>query len=753
MTRCKGILFSLLAFFVTLQPVVAQIPTNCFEIESILVDACGVGTLEGLNEMVIFQVGPTALNAANLSVTWPNTTNPWTGVCQNAGTTAKVTAINGTITGCGRLVEPVGGVLPAGKRVVLFSSVSVDETLHSFANLDDTLIAIFHCGNNTGGNFANTGAGIRTLTMDFSVPLGCSDVVSYDRSLLTGGNGASVNYCWNGSPTYVNHGCSAPFVRVGTNAGIAQTVCIGSPVNLGGSALSCTHRVLWSGGTGTFSNPNSLSSTYTPGPGETGVVTLTLTQFTSCSSASSTVNINFTPPPSFSLGPDTAFCGSFSFPVGPGITGQSYAWSNGPTSQNITVTSPGTYALTLTTAAGCVVADTISIGVSTLSSLGFPADDTICTTGSFFLFPSIVGSVYNWSNGANGNSITVSSPGTYSLTLTTPTGCVGFDSFQLYNYPAVVADLGNDTTLCPGSTLVLDADPQGNYPGAGFAWSTGATTQAIAVGTTGSYAVTITSTALCEAIDTVQVTINSTIAIPLGPDTAICAGASLLLDAGGSGVTYTWSTGANSQTITVNATGSYAVTVSYGLNCQGADTLNLVVNPNPTVNLGNDTLYCPATGLTLDAGPGNSYLWNTGAMTQTLPLTAGGTYSVTVTNSGNCIAIDTVLVGQGMDPQVSLGPNVQLCPGQSIVLDAGTQATTYLWSTGATTQAITLNAAGTYWAVVTTTCGSDSSATTVTVLPAGNADAGPDGTLCAGDTLTLAGAQASAGSLGWTASS
>jgi hypothetical protein len=315
----------------------------------------------------------------------------------------------------------------------------------------------------------------------------------------------------------------------------------------------------------------------------------------------------------------------------------------------------------------------------------------------------------------------------------------------LYNYPAVIANLGNDTTLCPGNSLVLDADPLGNSPGASFDWSTGATTQTITVSTAGTYAVTVTSAELCVAIDTIQVNVNSNIAIPLGPDTTICAGASLLLDAGGSGQSYVWSTGATSQTITANTSGSYAVTVTFGLNCAGADTINLVVVPNPTVNLGNDTLFCSNLGLTLDAGPGNTYAWSTGATSQTISLSAGGTYSVTVTNAGNCSAVDTIVVANGVVPQVNLGPNVQLCPGQSITLDAGTQATLYLWSTGAVTQTITVNSSGTYWAVVTTDCGTDSSAVTINVLPVASVNAGPDDTLCAGASLPLSGAVATAG--------
>lgn len=754
MHQCKAAVFFLLLLGFTVGRSEAQAPTSCFEIESILVDACGNGLQEGLNEEVIFQVGPTALNTADMTVAWPNATNTWTGICQNGTSAAKVAYLNSTITtGCGLLVEPVGGVLPAGKRVILFTSITTDETLHSFTALNDTLYAIFHCGANMSGNFANTGAGTRTLTISFSTPLGCSDVVTYDRALLTGGNGATVNFCWNGAPVYVNYGCTAPYYQLSTNAGTGQTVCEGTPVNLSGSVSSCIHRYEWFGGTGTFSNSTSLTPTYTPGPGETGAVTLYLGQFTSCDTAMSSVTITFTPAPTFSLGSDTSFCGSFSYSIGPGITGQSYSWSTGATTQNITATTPGTYALTLTDATGCQGVDTIIIGTSTLNDLGFMPDDTICPGATYFLFPSVVGSSYNWSTGATTSSINITTPGTYSLTLTTPTNCVGIDTFHLYHHVPTTVSLGNDTTICLGNTVMLDADPSGSYPGATYQWSTGATTQTITVGATGNYAVTLTSTNFCEGIDTILVTVSTSIPLDIGTDTSVCAGTALLLDAG-SGLSYQWSTGATTQTISVNTTGTYSVTVTFGVGCQTADTVNVTVNPNPTVHLGNDTLYCPAAGLTLDAGVGGgSYSWSTGATTQTISVSAGGTYTVTVTTAANCSASDTILVTQGIDPQVNLGPDVQLCPGQSLTLDAGTQATTYLWSTGATSQTISVTASGTYWAVVTTSCGTDSSAMILTVLPAPMVDAGPDDTLCAGDTMTLAMAQATNGLYMWTASS
>ncbi len=730
----------------------AQIPTNCFEIESILVDACGAGGVEGLNEMVIFQVGPTALNTANMTGSWPNTSNLWGNICQNGTTAAKVAAINATITACGRIVEPVGGVLPAGKRVLLIPSQTFDQTLHSFVNLNDTLIAIFQCTNNAAGNFANAGVGLRTLTLNFSAPVGCTDVVTYDRSLLFGGNGATVNFCWNGAATYVNNGCTAPFFQLSTNAGAAQSVCVGSSVNLVGTASSCNHRVKWFGGLGTFSNPNALTTTYTPAPGEVGVVNLTLGQFTSCDTAISTVAITVNPRPVFNLPTDSAFCGNFSYTFGPNISGSSYAWSTGATTQNITATGPGIYTLTLTNANGCTNTDAITLNSTTLGNVGLPNDTSVCPGGSITISPTLAGASWIWSTGSIASSINVSTPGIYTLSMLTAGNCLGRDTFVLGNYPLPTLNLGNDTTICPGNGFSLNADPLALNPGATFAWSTGGTSVSISVPGQGSYVVTVTSAQGCVRIDTLVVSESLAPALNLGVDTAICLGASLLLNAG-TATSYNWSTSASTQTISVNQPGSYSVTVTYGVNCGSVDTINVQVNALPVVDLGNDTLYCPSTGLSLDAGAGGTYAWNTTATTQQLSLLTGGIYSVTVTNAAQCAAADTIVVQTGTEPQVNLGPNVRLCPGSSVTLDAGAGNASYLWNTTDTTQAITVSAAGLYYVLGTTSCGTDSAAINVTVSPAPFVNAGPDDTLCAGDAVALASATGGGASFLWTSSS
>jgi len=247
----------------------AQTTTTCFEIQSILVDACGSN--EGNNEMVRFLVGPNNLNTSNLTAVWANTSNAWLGVCQNATTAGYVSQINNTIVSCGLIIEPINGILPANKKIILVSGSNFDPSVVSFANLADTLYMIFHCGTGTSGNFANVGTGIRNFSMSFGA--GCSDQVSYDRSLLTGGNGATVEYSFAGTATYTNYGCSAPVTSFSAAWTQPQPLCEGDlPLNLN-LLITGTAGGTWSGQgvTGSTFSPLGLSGNiavnYTVGSG------------------------------------------------------------------------------------------------------------------------------------------------------------------------------------------------------------------------------------------------------------------------------------------------------------------------------------------------------------------------------------------------------------------------------------------------------------------------------------------------------
>ena len=189
--------------------------------------------------------------------------------------------------------------------------------------------------------------------------------------------------------------------------------------------------------------------------------------------------------------------------------------------------------------------------------------------------------------------------------------------------------------------------------------------------------------------------------VDLGPDTTLCSG-SLTLDAGNPGDSYSWNTGATTQTIVVSSPGTYWVTVTDALGQTDSDTIEVYLGAPITVDLGADTTICGSGSLTLDAGfiPGASYLWSTGATTQTISVTSSDTFSVAVLGPCGHTDIDSIIVSIVPALVVDFGPDSVFC-GTTAILDAGFHpGATYLWNTLETTSSITITASGTYWVLV-----------------------------------------------------
>jgi len=251
--KLTSVLAVLIWFFGITQ---AQTTTACFEIESILVEACGND--EGNNEIVQFLVGPNALNTATMNVVWATTGNPWSVPCQNASTAQKVAALNATITACGSLLEPPGGILPPNSKVLLISGINFNPANISFAGLTDTYYVIFNCANPLFGNFANSGTGIRTLNITFP---GCAEQVSYNRGLLSSGPGASIMYDFQGNATYTNNGCIPPITSLSAAWTQPAPLCQGDVQLDLNSLITGTPGGTWSGTgvTGNMFNPAGLT--------------------------------------------------------------------------------------------------------------------------------------------------------------------------------------------------------------------------------------------------------------------------------------------------------------------------------------------------------------------------------------------------------------------------------------------------------------------------------------------------------------
>jgi PKD-like domain len=190
----------------------------------------------------------------------------------------------------------------------------------------------------------------------------------------------------------------------------------------------------------------------------------------------------------------------------------------------------------------------------------------------------------------------------------------------------------------------------------------------------------------------------------------------------------------NTTAAPINVT--YIITTTAN-GCSCPQNVVISVNPLFTANISASdvTTFCQGGSVTLTASVGSSYLWSTGATTQGITVNASGNYSVTVTNANNCSATSsatTIIVNSLPAADISASGSTIFCQGGSVTLTASA-GSSYLWSTGATTQATTLNASGNYSVTVTDLngCPATSSATTVTVNPLPTPTISTSGTACA----------------------
>ncbi|HEU4551717.1 MAG TPA: gliding motility-associated C-terminal domain-containing protein, partial [Chitinophaga sp.] len=317
------------------------------------------------------------------------------------------------------------------------------------------------------------------------------------------------------------------------------------------------------------------------------------------------------------------------------------------------------------------------------------------------------------------------------------TGCVSDTVVYNLQYNTTpMVNLGRDTTICGGNSLILDAGA-GNFA-YNIRWSTGETTQRINVSTAGTYWVSVTN-GICTTTDTIQVTV---IPMPLVniPDASICRGQSLKLDAFVDGGTYLWSNGATTSSILVSTQEQFWVKVVKS-GCITIDTVNVTVNPPPDISLNRDTTICPdqSVMLTVNLNNGGNVRWVTGATTNSIVVNEPGQYWVTVTRD-NCMVKDTVNVRLQPSINVDLGPNQEICPGSQITVDGTTRdAISYLWDDGDPNPVKNIWETGKYrLAVMDRFCNRvfyDSVNVRVASLP--RVELGADTIMCIGETLRL----------------
>lgn len=325
------------------------------------------------------------------------------------------------------------------------------------------------------------------------------------------------------------------------------------------------------------------------------------------------------------LGPDTTLCTGQSITLNASTTGpyDSYKWNNNSTAPTRFVTSAGTYSVKV----GKLGTNVIINGDFEAGNTGFTTGYTVGTGGSWGLVSNpgtyaIVNSPFAAHSNFTPCADHTAAPGTQMMVVNgsgTPginVWCqnVTIDANTDYQFGAWASNALNDVNVAQ-----LQFTINGTSIGTVFStptigcswqqffqvWNSGLNTSAQIcivnqnINQSGNDFVMddITFKPVCYSYDTVVVSYSTFPTVNLGPDTTICEGSTLVLDAQNPGCTYLWSDGTTNQTLNATTTGTYQVTVKNAAHCARTDAMNLTVEAQK--HAGNDSLavWCETNGL------------------------------------------------------------------------------------------------------------------------------------------------------------
>lgn len=535
--------------------------------------------------------------------------------------------------------------------------------------------------------------------------------------------------------SFVNNGCSAAdtvYVQQtssAVNAGIAPPgtlTCTNTSVTL--SAVNTTQTATYTWNTGATGPTLTVT--------QPGTYTLIVSSGGNCAdTASVTVTQNNTPP-TVQVNPTSAAldCSTTTatFTASTNATNATYNWSNTQTTSNITVSTAGTYAVTVTDAAnGCT-----ATASATVTQTATPPTVTIQSSGgidcanaqvTLTANTSTAGATYSWSNSSTAAATTVTTAGTYSVTVTDPNGCTASATTTVTSSASsIIVNINTPAELtCADTSVALTATSNATN----YVWSTGETTSGISVTQPGTYTVTAASGVNCSGTATVTVTQNTqTPLVSIGPPQVItCFNPSVALVTSPTSpdYIYVWNTGEQTANITVTTANNYVVTVTDNTNgCSATSAMPVAENTTPpVVTVNNGELNCRVSVDTLfaTAAGNNGFMWNTGSGNDFIYVTTEGTYTVTVTDTGNgctataqgtVVSINSVL---SLNAYAS-GTLTEETTEVDITASSNAALPAFSWSNGDSTAITTVTQPGDYSVTVTDNSTGCTAAVTVNVL-------------------------------------
>lgn len=533
-----------------------------------------------------------------------------------------------------------------------------------------------------------------------------------------------------------------------TDDSVTVTITSSASVNAGSDVTICqgNSTTLIASGSGTYnwSPSTGLSNTTIANPVATPTVSTnyTVTITTGCGSAEDSVWVVVDVPVASISGTSTICSGQSSTLCATG--GGTYLWDSGQTTSCITVspTSANGYTVTVTDAFLCTASASTTVSVNALPVVAISGNTSVCS-GVNDTLVATGGPGYLWNTGATTDTLIVNltSATGYTVTVTDGNGCSNSANISVSVNPQPSANAGTDATICNGTSTTLCGTGNGSV-----VWNPGGqTTSCIVANPSSTITYTFSVTNSCgTADDSVVVNVNALPSAAINGNATICAGSSDTLVATGGG-TYVWNpTASTNDSLIVSPTSAtgYTVTVTDANLCSNTATFTVNVSSVTASISGSPLAICSGNNSTLTASGGGTYLWNTSATTASITVSPTITtiYTVTVTNSNGCTAVDTETITVTAQPTASItATSSTICSGSSTTLTAN-GGSNYSWSTGQPVQVIVVNptASATYTAFVSNGACMDTAIVSVTVNPAPTASVTTtSGIICIGGCATL----------------
>ena len=406
----------------------------------------------------------------------------------------------------------------------------------------------------------------------------------------------------------------------------------------------------------------------------------------------------------------------------------SYLWSNGDTTSITTPVNTQNYRVTVSDTSGvCSKSDTVYVAIIDPPSVDLGQDTFLCPGNQLVYQAHNDSANYVWQDGSVLPTFIANQPASsVSIQVTNPCG-TAIDSVYIDSIPSISLNLGNDTNLCVGNGIVLDALQ--NHP-VSYTWSTGASSSSVPATADTAYSVTVSNTCFSIA-DTFNLTLTPPPIVDLGNDTSLCLGDSITLNVAFDTSSYIWSNGSTQPELTIGSAGTYSVTVTNfcGLS---TDQITLQNTTIPVAQIDSLRIICPGEIAVFNGTtPGaTTYLWSNGS---TLPTTSSDTSETLILTVQNSCGFtrDTATVIERPEAQLVLPADTLICEGSSFQLSPEVLTTGQLtWNNGFQGEVITVSSGGTYIGQLQDECTVIWDTITVSSTPLPPVSLGPDSGTC-----------------------